>query len=43
VERLHKFVEENGYEITGVHEEEYLTSPDAKIIKTIIRYPMKKK
>ena len=30
VERLHKFIEENGYEIAGVHEEEYLTSPDAK-------------
>jgi hypothetical protein len=43
VERLHKFVEENGYEIAGVHEEEYLTSPDAKVIKTIIRYPVRKK
>ena len=43
VERLHKFIEENGYEIAGVHEEEYLTSPDAKAQKTIIRYPIKKK
>ena len=43
VERLHKFIEENGYEIAGVHEEEYLTSPDAKVIKTIIRYPVRKK
>jgi len=43
VERLHKFIEENGCEITGVHEEEYLTHPDAKVIKTIIRYPVKKK
>ena len=43
VERLHKFIEENGYEIAGVHEEEYLTSPDAKVQKTIIRYPIKKK
>ena len=43
IERLHKFIEENGYEITGVHEEEYLTSPDAKVPKTIIRYPIKKK
>ena len=43
VERLHKFIEENGYEIAGVHEEEYLTTPDAKAIKTIIRYPVRKK
>jgi len=43
VERLHKFIEENGYQIVGVHEEEYLTSPDAKAKKTIIRYPIKKK
>jgi len=41
--RLHKFIEENGYEIAGVHEEEYLTTPDAKVMKTIIRYPIKKK
>jgi len=43
VECLHKFIEDNGYEIVGVHEEEYLTSPGAKVIKTIIRYPIKKK
>ncbi len=43
VERLHQFIEENGYEIAGVHEEEYLTSPDAKVVKTLIRYPVKKK
>ena len=43
VERLHKFIEENGYEIAGPHEEEYLTRPDAKVIKTIIRYQIKKK
>jgi len=43
VERLHRFIEENGYEIAGVHEEEYLTSPDARVIRTIIRYPVKKK
>ncbi len=43
VERLHKFIEDSGYEIAGVHEEEYLTSPDAKVVKTIIRYPIKKK
>jgi len=43
VERLHKFIEESGYEIAGVHEEEYLTTPDAKIPKTIIRYSVRKK
>ena len=43
IERLHKFIEESGYEIAGVHEEEYLTKPDAKVLKTIIRYPVRKK
>jgi hypothetical protein len=43
VERPHKFIKENGYEIAGVHEEECLTRPDAKVIKTIIRYPVRKK
>ena len=42
IKRLHQFIEENGYKIAGLHEEEYLTSPDAKVIKTIIRYPVKK-
>ena len=43
VERLHKFIEESGYEIASVHEEEYLTTPDAKVPKTIIRYLVRKK
>ena len=43
VEQLFAFIEQNGYEAAGVHEEEYLTTPDAKVIKTIIRYPVKKK
>ncbi len=43
VQRLHRFIEESGYEIAGVPEEEYLTSPRAKVQKTIIRYPIKKK
>ncbi len=42
VERLHRFIEDSGYKIAGIHEEEYLTSPDAKVIKTLIRYPIKK-
>ena len=43
IERLHRFIEENGYEIAGMHEEEYLTKPDAKVVKTIIRYMVRKK
>jgi len=43
IEKLIKFVHDNGYEITGYHEEEYLTKPDAKVPKTIIRYEVKKK
>lgn len=43
IERLLKFIAENGYVITGMHEEEYLTRPDAKVVKTIIRYPVRKK
>ena len=43
IERLVKFIEESGYEITGVHEEEYLTTPDAKVVKTLIRYPVRKR
>ncbi|GAH98200.1 unnamed protein product [marine sediment metagenome] len=43
VERLQKFIEESGYQIAGVHEEEYLTSPDAKVVKTVIRYAVRKK
>ena len=43
VERIHKFIKENGYEIAGVHEEEYLTTPEAKVPRTIVRYPVGKK
>jgi hypothetical protein len=43
IERLMGFIEENGYQISGAHEEEYLTTPDAKVVKTLIRYPVKKK
>jgi len=41
-ELLQQFIEDSGYQIAGVHEEEYLTTPDAKVPKTIIRYPVKK-
>lgn len=38
---LHQFIRDNGYQIAGCHEEEYLTSPRARVMKTIIRYPVK--
>jgi hypothetical protein len=43
VERLYQFIEDSGYEIAGAHEEEYLSTPDAKVVKTIIRYQVRKK
>lgn len=42
IERLSAFIAENGYEIAGAHEEEYLTKPDATVQKTMIRYPVRK-
>ena len=41
VEKLHAFIAESGYEIAGMHEEEYLTRPTAKVVKTVIRYPVR--
>ena len=43
IQRLHRFIADNGYQIAGDHEEEYLTRPDAKVPKTIIRYPVRKR
>lgn len=43
VRRLHDFIEAQGYDIAGPHEEEYLTRPTAKVPKTLIRYAIKKK
>jgi len=43
IERLLKHIADSGYEVIGVHEEEYLTTPKAKVMKTIIRYPVRKK
>jgi len=42
IERLRRFIAEQGYKIAGDHEEEYLTRPEAKAPKTIIRYAVKK-
>lgn len=41
VQKIHDFIKSKGYEIAGPHEEEYLTKPDAKDQKTIIRYSIK--
>ena len=43
IERLHRFIMEGGYEIAGAHEEEYVSRPDVKVPKAIIRYRIKKK
>jgi len=43
IQKLHEFIDTSGYEIDGAHEEEYLTRPDAKVVKTIIRYPVRKR
>ena len=43
IDRLHAFIADQGYEIAGPHEEEYLTAPTAKVQKTIIRYVIRRK
>lgn len=43
IKRLQQFISDSGYEITGDHEEEYQSRPEAKVMKTIIRYPVKLK
>ena len=49
VEQLHQFITESGYEIVGLHEEEYLKGPgmfgpgNPDKYYTIIRYPVAKK
>lgn len=42
VAALRKFIEDSGCRVIGDHEEEYLTSPKAKVQKTIIRYRVEK-
>jgi len=42
VARLHAFVTEQGYEIAGPHEEEYLTTPRARVQKTLIRFRVRR-
>jgi hypothetical protein len=43
IERLRQLVAEQGYEIAGAHEEQYLSSPRAKAPKTLIRFPVRKR
>lgn len=38
INQLHDFIAEQGYEIVGAHEEEYISRPGAKVQKTIVRY-----
>jgi len=38
IELLHSFIAEQGLKIVGEHEEGYLTRPEAKQPKTVIRY-----
>jgi len=40
IERLQAFIADNGYRVAGDHEEEYLSRPNAKTVRTIIRYPV---
>lgn len=43
IELLHRFIEEQGYEIAGPHEEEYQSRPGSKNQKTVIRYQVRKR
>ncbi len=43
IEGLLRFIAESGYEIAGPHEEEYFSSPQAKVPKTVIRYQVRRK
>ena len=41
IQRLRAFILDQGYDIVGPHEEEYLTRPTARIPRTIIRYAVR--
>lgn len=45
IEKMHKHIEENGYEFTGLHHEIYLSDPRRAApekLKTVLRQPYKK-
>lgn len=41
MERLNRYIGEQGFDYIGPHEEEYLTPPGAPVPKTLIRYRVK--
>ena len=43
IELLHTYIGQQDYEIAGPHEEEYLSRPDAKEPKTVIRYQVRRR
>jgi hypothetical protein len=46
IEKLHNFIRQNGYELTGKHHEIYISDPRKSApekMKTVVRQPMKKK
>jgi len=42
IARLIEFIDRSGCEITGMHEEWYLSQPSAKVPKTVILYPVRR-
>jgi len=46
IEKLHNFIKENGYELTGKHHEIYLSDPRKSApekMKTVLRQPIRKR
>ena len=43
IERLHRYISDNDYEIIGVHEEEHLTQPQDETPSVLIRYRIMQK
>jgi hypothetical protein len=41
--KLQEFVADNGYVVCGPYEEEYLSGPEAKVPRTIVRFEVKKR
>lgn len=43
IERLHRYIHENNYEIIGVHEEEHIAQPNDDRSGVLVRYRISKK
>lgn len=43
VDRLRRYIEDEGLELLGPHEEEYLTPPGAAVPKTLVRYRVRRR